>query len=332
MSIESAGSPTLWMAFSLLVLLMLGIELGVAARGPQRANARTALLWSGLWIGVALLFAAGIYLSAGAQPSIEFITAYFLEKSLAVDNLFVIALICSHAGLRPESEHRVLFYGVFGAMLLRGVLIALGAALLARFHWLLLLFGAFVMLVGWRMLRGQTPAQHSSERLVGWLTRRLPFTAEADARRFIVRAPIGARGRVRWLVTPLFIALCAVELADVVFAVDSIPAVFGITADPFLVYTSNILAVMGLRALYFALTGVLSRLTHFRHALAVVLLFIGAKTAAEGFGFELSAITSLAVTLTILGAGIGFSLARRRRLLRSLARAPGRRGARLRLL
>ncbi len=254
---------------------------------------------------------AGIAASLGATAGVEYLTGFVIEKSLAIDNVFVIALIFGYFAIPPALQHRVLFWGILGVIALRAVMIGAGAVLVAQFGWVLYVFAAFLILTGLKMLfSGHGSSDLSENRLLGFVKRIFPVTDQLDGDRFVVRAFDPKRGRLVWMMTPLCLALILVEAADLVFAVDSVPAIFAITTDPYIVYTSNIFAILGLRALYFALAAVLHRFSYLKQALAVLLVFIGSKVfVADLLGLEkFPANLSLGITFAILTAGIAWSV------------------------
>ena len=262
----------MWVAFNVFVLMMLAVDLGVVHRRAHEVRLREALVWSGIWIALALLFALGVYSWDGPQPALEFLTGYLIEKSLSVDNIFVFVLIFTYFKVPARYQHKVLFWGILGALVMRAIFIFAGIALLQRLHWILYVFGALLILTGIKMAMGKDKEIHPDKNPVLKLFRRLmPVTEHYHADHFFVKQ--GGR----YAATPLFIVLLVVETTDIIFAVDSIPAILGITTDPFLVYTSNVFAILGLRALYFALAGVV-RLFHYLHyGLSAILVFVGAK-------------------------------------------------------
>ncbi len=308
------GQPLwMWAVFLTLVLGLLALDLGVLNRGRQEIGVRKSLLLSGFYITIGLGFGGFVWAQMGAEPAVEYWTGFVVEKSLAMDNIFVIATIFGAFAVPRHLQHRVLFWGILGVIVLRALMIGFGAALVQRYDWVLLVFAAFLILTGGRMLlsRDDHGSGMADSRVLGWMRRNLRVTDDFVGHRFFVRQP-GASGRMRLFVTPLFLALVAIEFADVVFAVDSVPAIFAITTDPYLVYTSNIFAILGLRALYFALAAVLHRFSGLKPALAVLLIFIGGKVVvAEVLGIEkVPAALSLGATFAILAAGVAVSLIR----------------------
>jgi len=295
---ESIGSPALWGGFLAFVVAMLALDLGVFHRKAHVVAMREALGWSVVWIGLALLFGALVTLRFGSQLGVEFLTGYLIEKSLSVDNIFVFLVIFSGLGIPLQSQHRVLFWGILSALVLRAIMIFAGAALLARFHWLIYVFGAFLIFTGVKLYRNRGKEEHPEQSPVMRLARRfIPSTPRLHGERFF------ARENGRWLATPLFMALLLVEITDVIFAVDSIPAIFAVTQDPFIVFTSNIFAILGLRSLFFLLAGLVEKFIYLKVGLAAVLVFVGAKMALIDF-VKLPALVSLAIVLGLLAGSM----------------------------
>jgi tellurite resistance protein TerC len=299
------ASPWLWVGFNLFVLLMLALDLGIFHRKAHEVRTKEAAIWSAVWIALALAFGAGLYALAGPRAGLEFLTGYLLEKALSVDNLFVFVLIFGYFGIPRKDQHRVLFWGILGALLMRGAMIGAGAVLVQRFHWILYLFGAFLVITGIRMaVQGEEEIDPEANPVLRLVRRFLPVTTGYEGDRFFVQRPTGRKGEHRWLATPLFVVLILVETSDLIFAVDSIPAVFAVTRDPFLVYTSNIFAILGLRSLYFLLAGLISRLHYLKYGLAAVLAFVGVKMLLVDLfpipiGVSLGTITALLATATL---------------------------------
>jgi tellurite resistance protein TerC len=296
------GTPALWVGFNLCVLLILAIDLGLFNRKAHAITLREAALWSTVWVTLSLSFNLWIFLAHGRQPGIEFLTAYLIEQSLSMDNIFVFLLIFRAFGIEPRFQHRVLFWGVLGAIILRGTMIGLGAVLIQRFEWVLYLFGVFLLYVGAHMLiRGHEDFHPERNPLLRWARRVFPMAENRQDEHFIVLE------KGRWAITPLFLTLIVVESSDVVFAVDSIPAVFGITREPFLVYTSNICAILGLRSFYFLLSGALSLFRYLDDGVSAVLIFVGAKMLVEPW-IHLSPLVSLGVVAGLLGTAMVASI------------------------
>jgi tellurite resistance protein TerC len=301
------GTPALWGGFLGFVLLMLALDLGVFHRRQHVVGVREAAAWSATWIALALGFGAGIFFLGGAGAGEEFLAAYLVEKSLSVDNLFVFVVLFDALRIPRTQQHRVLYWGILSALVLRGVMILAGAAMLARFHWLTFVFGAFLIFTGWRLWT-QAPGREDQgiQRVLRLVRRVLPTTPQLHGKHFLVKE------HGRWHATPLLVALVAIELSDVAFAVDSIPAVFAVTTDPFIVFTSNIFAILGLRSLYFLLADLMGRFTYLRPGLAAVLCYVGVKMVVVPW-VKIPAALSLGVIATILGMAVGASVARQRR-------------------
>ncbi|VDC23239.1 TerC family protein [Pseudogemmobacter humi] len=307
------GKPLwLWLTFLALVLVLLVLDLGVLNKGDQEIGVARSLKLSAFYITLGVAFAGFVWWQIGAEAAGLYLTAFVVEKSLAMDNVFVIAMIFGFFAIPRKYQHRALFWGILGVIVLRGLMIGFGAALVQNYHWVLYIFAGFLVFTGIKMLFsgdnhevdiGANPA-------LKFLRRHLRVTDELHGHAFTVRQPDPKTGRIRRFATPLLMALIMVEIADVIFAVDSVPAVFAITSDPYIVFTSNIFAILGLRALYFALAAILHRFAYLKYALAVLLIFIGSKVfVADLMGLEkFPASISLGVTFAILGAGVAVSL------------------------
>lgn len=297
-----------WVAFNAAVLVILAIDLGVFNRKAHDVTVKEAAAWSAVWITLALLFAAGIFYVQGRQAGTEFLAGYLIEYSLSVDNIFVFVLIFSYFRVAGEYQHRILFWGIIGALIMRGVMIGVGAVLIERFEWITYLFGAFLLFTGVRMATHPEQEIDPERNPVLRLVRRvIPVTTSYDGQKFFARAP-DATGRTRIAATPLFVVLVLVETTDLIFAVDSIPAVFAVTRTPFIVYTSNVAAILGLRSLYFLLAGVVHKFHYLRLGLAVVLGFVGVKMLTAGF-YHIPTALSLGVIALVLGISVAASLA-----------------------
>ena len=304
----------LWLSFLGLVTVLLVLDLGVLHRKTGEIGVRESLLLSAGYIAAGPAFGAWVWSHLGAEAGLDYLTGFLVEKSLAMDNVFVIALIFSTLAIPRLYQHRVLFWGILGVIVLRAIMIGLGATLLAEFAWILYLFGAFLLLTGVKMLLvGDKPHDLARNPVLRFLRRHFRITEELHGERFFVRQADPATGRLRRVMTPLFVALVMVEVADLVFAVDSVPAIFAITQDAFVVYTSNIFAILGLRALYFALAAMIHRFKYLKTALALVLVFIGAKIFLVGFVGKIPPELSLSVTVLLLAGGVLYSLWRTRR-------------------
>jgi tellurite resistance protein TerC len=297
-----SGSVWLWIVFNLFILGMLALDLGVFHRKTHTVSLREATLWSAVWIALSLLFNVGLWWLRGPVPALEFLTGYLIEKSLSVDNIFVFALLFSYFAVPPQYQHRVLFWGILGALVMRAIFIFAGATLLAQFHWVIYVFGAFLIVTGLKMALFRNADMDPGRNPVLRLVRRvLPVHPAYEGDRFFVRKG----GKL--LATPLFLVLVMVETTDLVFAVDSIPAIFAVTSDPFLVYTSNVFAILGLRSLYFVLAGVMEKLSYLKLGLAAVLVFVGIKMTIVDF-YKIPPAVSLLVIATLLGAAVAASL------------------------
>lgn len=306
------GTPLwMWGVFLALVLGLLVLDLGVLNRGDHEIGVSQSLRLSALYIALGLGFSGFVWWQSGAEATAAYLTAFVVEKTLALDNVFVIALIFAFFAIPRAFQHRVLFWGILGVIVLRGIMIGLGATLVAEYGWVLFVFAAFLILTGLKMLfTGEGEQDISKNPVLRVLRGRMRVTEGLEGNAFFVRRPDPATGRALLWATPLFLALVMIEIADLVFAVDSVPAVFAITTDPYIVYTSNIFAILGLRALYFALAAVLHRFEYLKQALAILLVFIGSKVfVAEFMGWEkFPALWSLGITFAILGAGVAWSL------------------------
>ena len=297
-----------WVGFNVVVLAILALDLGVLHRRSAKVSLKEASTWSAVWVALSLCFAFAIYRTMGKESGLEFLTGYLIEYALSVDNIFVFVLIFSYFSVPEKYQHRVLFWGIIGALILRGVMIVAGSALVTRFAWTLYIFGAFLVFTGIKMALQKDEQGYNPERdPVLRLARRLvPVTADYRGDKFFVREP-DKMGRMRYAATPLFIVLLIVDTTDVIFATDSIPAIFAVTRDPFIVYTSNICAVLGLRALYFLLAGVVDKFVYLKLGLSLVLVFIGGKMLLEPF-VHLPIVAALGVVGAMLGASILASL------------------------
>jgi tellurite resistance protein TerC len=291
-----------WVLFNLFVLGMLALDLGVFHRSAHVVRAKEAAIWTGVWVSLALIFALGLYIWQDAQTALTFLTGYVIEESLSVDNIFVIVMIFAYFGVPPQFQHRVLFWGIVGALIMRGTFIWLGALLLDQFHWIIYIFGGLLIVTGIRMAIRQDETFDAEKNPVYRIARRsLPFTANYDGQKFFTRE------NGRRVATPLFLVLLMVEFTDLVFAIDSIPAIFAVTRDPFIVYTSNIFAILGLRSLYFLLARVVGRFHLLKYGLAVILTFVGIKMVSVEF-FHVPIVVSLLVIVGVLAASIVASL------------------------
>ncbi|MCR6637155.1 MAG: TerC family protein [Devosia sp.] len=312
------GQPLwMWLGFLGLVALLLAFDLGVLHRDGHEIEVRESLMLSGFYIALGLAFGSFVWWQLGAQSGLEYLTGFVVEKSLAMDNVFVIAMIFGYLAIPRHLQHRVLFWGILGVIVLRAIMIGFGATLVSEFGWLLYVFAAFLIFTGIRMMMpGHGETDLGTNPVLVFMKKRFRVTEQLHGDKFFVRLADPRTGRVVRFMTPLFLALVMIEIADVIFAVDSVPAIFAITTDPYIVYTSNIFAILGLRALYFALAAILHRFAYLKQALAVLLVFIGSKIfVADFLGWEkFPAEWSLGITFVILASGIGYSLWRTARV------------------
>jgi tellurite resistance protein TerC len=296
----------LWIGFNVFVLAMLALDLLVFHKEAHEVHVREATTWTVVWILLALVFGGGVYAFMGREAGLQYFAGYVIEKALSVDNIFVFVLIFSLFRVPPALQHRVLFWGILGALLMRGAMIAAGAYLIEQFHWILYLFGAFLVFTG---IRIATHAEHemdpTANPVVRLVRRLLPVTKDYEGQKFFVRRGVGTERRL--FATPLFVVLAMVETTDLIFAVDSIPAIFAVTQDPFIVYSSNVFAILGLRALYFLLADVVHRFHYLRLGLAAVLVFVGGKMLAADF-YTVPIGLSLAIIVSVLGVAIAASM------------------------
>ena len=302
MELPTVASPVTWAAFITFVLAMLALDLGVFHKKAHVVGFREAAGWSLVWVCLALVFNGILWWQFGDKLAMEFLTGYLIEKSLSVDNIFVFVVIFGSLKVPALYQHRVLFWGILGALVMRAAMIFAGVALLQRFHWLIYVFGAFLVITGLKLLRQEDGAADPNKGFFMRMVRKvIPSTTEYDADKFFTKVD----GRT--LATPLFMALMLVEFTDLIFAIDSIPAIFAVTRDPFIVFTSNIFAILGLRSLYFLLAGVVDRFIYLKLGLAGVLVFVGLKMALIDV-VKVPSLFSLLVIATMLGAAIGASL------------------------
>ncbi|MDX1634968.1 MAG: TerC family protein [Marinobacter sp.] len=308
-----------WIGFNVFVLALLAFDLGVLHRKTKEISVKEALWLSLGYVILAMIFAAGVFNFMGADSGYEFVTGYLIEKSLSVDNIFVFLLIFMHFSVPPQYQYKVLFWGIIGALLMRGTLIFVGASVIEAFHWIIYVFGAFLIVTGFKMLLavGQEPDMENN-RIVKFMRARFRVTETFEGDRFFVR-----RNGLLFM-TPLFIVLVLVELTDVVFALDSIPAIFAITTDPFIVYTANVFAILGLRALYFALVGIIHRFHYLKYGLSLVLMVVGTKMILNAWFGEKVIPTEIALLITavLIGGSMAISLIKTRGT--SLEEAPAK--------
>ena len=299
----------LWLVFVGIVVALLAFDLGVLHRDDHEIGIGESLWLSAGYISVAVMFGGWLWWQLGSERGIEYFTGFVIEKSLSIDNVFVIAMIFSFFAIPRQYQHRVLFWGILGVIVLRAIMIGLGAALVTQFSWVLYIFGAFLVLTGIKML---WMADHKPDLennfLLKLLRKHMRVTPELRGNAFFSKEPHPTTGKPVLWATPLFLALCLVEFADLIFAVDSVPAIFAITTDPFIVYTSNIFAILGLRALYFALAAMIHRFAYLKYALALVLVFIGSKIFLVNIVGKIPPLISLSVTLSLIAGGVVLSL------------------------
>jgi tellurite resistance protein TerC len=300
--LTTIGTPALWIGFTGFILAMLVLDLGVFHRNAHEVRFREALVWSVIWIVLSLLLCAWVYVQFGNERGLEFLTGYLIEKALAVDNIFVFLVIFSAFAVPAAYQHRVLFWGILGALIMRALFILVGAALIERFHWVMYVFGAFLVLTGVKMLVRRDAELHPERNPLFQLFQRfIPSVSEYHGPRFTV-VKAGRR-----YATPLLLVLVCIETSDLVFAIDSIPAIFAVTSDPFIVYTSNICAILGLRAMFFLLAGAVQRLNYLQPGLALVLVFVGTKMLVADL-YPIPIVISLGAVATLLGTSVLASL------------------------
>ena len=305
-----------WIGFIAFVIVMLMLDLGVFHKNDTEVKIKEAILWSIFWISLALVFNVGVYFVMGKAQALDFFTAYVLEKSLSVDNLFVFIMIFGYFNIAPKFQHRVLFWGIFGALIMRAVFIFAGVALIQQFSWIMYIFGAFLIYTGLHMVIGKgddSGFDPNKNVIMRWFKKLMPVADDISDPRFFVRK----NGILH--ATPFFLTLLFIEASDVVFAVDSIPAVLSVSKDIFIVFTSNIFAILGLRSLYFALSGIMQYFYYLKYALAGILSFIGLKMCVNefstmfGYDFHISNYVSLSIIITLLTVSIVFSIARKKK-------------------
>lgn len=308
---DMMGKPVwMWVLFIAIVLILLVIDLGLFHKKSREIGIKESLALSAFYISLGLAFGGWIWYQSGEKAGLEYLTGFVIEKSLAMDNVFVIAMIFTYFSIPKIYQHRVLLYGILGVIILRGIMIGAGAAVVQNYSWVLYIFAAFLIFTGIKMLMDADKEYDvANNPVLKFMKRRFPVTDQLHGERFFVHQK-DESGVMRRYITPLFLALVLVEFADLVFAVDSIPAIFAITTDPYIVYTSNIFAILGLRALYFALAAMIDRFVYLKYALSIVLIFIGAKIfVADMLGLaKIPPVLSLTITLSILFAGVAGSL------------------------
>ena len=312
MPIGSVPPAWFWLAFLGLVVALTAFDLGFLHKEDREMGIAESLKLSAFYIGIALLFGVGIWYARGAEQGMQYYTGFFIEKALSIDNVFVISLIFSYFAIPAKYQYRALLWGIMAVIVLRGLMIAGGAALVSEAYWVMYLFAAFLIFTGVKMFfAGDEPMDVGNNPIVRFISRHMPVTQEQHGERFFVKTVNPKTGKLVTAATPLFLALVVINLADLVFAVDSVPAIFAITTDTFIVYASNIMAILGLRALYFALAAMVHRFHYLKYALAAVLVFIGAKIFVADFvldGDKFPPALSLGVTLGLIATGIVYSL------------------------
>lgn len=301
-----------WIGFNVFVLIMLALDLGVFHKKTKEISVRQGLAWSALWIGLALVFNLLVYYWWGPVKAIEFFTGYLIEKALSVDNIFVFVLIFTSFKIPASYQHRVLFWGIIGALVMRVIFIFAGVALLEKFHWMIYLFGGILVFTGYKMLarNKEREMEVAKNPVINFFKKFIPVTIELHGEKFFIRQ------NGKKYATPLFAVLILIETTDLIFAVDSIPAILAITNDPFIVYTSNVFAILGLRSLYFALAGIIQRFQYLSVGLAVVLIFVGLKMMLIDF-YKIPVALSLGIIITILAASILYSLKKTKQQLQN---------------
>jgi TerC family integral membrane protein len=298
----SVGTPLFWSLFLVVVFILLSLDLGIFHRKAHEVRPREAMLWSIVWVALSCAFGLWVYFHAGSQKSLEFFTGYLIEYALSVDNVFVFIIIFSYFAVPKHLHHRALFWGILGALVMRGAFILIGTALLHAFHWIIYVFGVFLIYTGFKVMRhGDAEVEPQRNPIVRLFQRMFPMVATYTSESFFTRS-----GN-RWFATPLAVVLVTIETTDVVFALDSIPAVFAITTDPFIVYTSNVCAILGLRSMYFLLAAVMKRFVYLGTGLGVVLMFVGAKMVFSDI-LSIPIAVALGVVALVLGVSIAASL------------------------
>lgn len=291
-----------WIGFLVFVMLMLILDLGVFHRNSHEVKVKEALIWSGVWISLALLFNYGLYLYMGKEKALEFLAGYLIEKSLSVDNLFVFIMLFSYFNVSPKYQHKVLFWGIIGALVLRAIFIFAGVALISKFHWIIYLFGVFLLFTGAKMLfHDDKEVEPDKNPLVRLFKRFFPVTDSMNGGRFFVKI------NAKRFATPLFIVLLIVEFTDLIFAVDSIPAILAVSNDTFIIFTSNVFAILGLRSLYFALAGITKYFHYLKYGLSVILIFIGVKMLIVDL-YKIPIVYSLLTIVGILAVSVLLSV------------------------
>lgn len=306
-------SVGVWAAFFVMIFALLGLDLGFLNRKDRVIEARESLIYTGFYVLLACLFGIWLWGNMGKTHGIDYFTAYFIELSLSLDNLFVMSLILGYFSIPRKYQHRVLLWGIVGVLVMRGIMIGSGLVIVQNFHWMLYLFAAFLIVTGIKMLfAGSEDENLDDSALIKFFQKRLRFTKEIVGHSFFVRLPHHQTGNIVTYATPLFMALICIEFMDLVFALDSVPAVFAITTEPFVVYSSNIFAILGLRTMYFAVVAMLDRFKYMSYALSIVLVFIGMKVFYNGFIGHIDPVVSMGITLGVLVGGAVFSIIKTR--------------------
>lgn len=314
LTVEFEGrSLGLWAAFLGIVFALLVFDLAVLNRRDGVISPKKSLTYSGLYVFLACIFGSWVWNHLGEESGVDYFTAYMVELSLSLDNLFVMSVVLSYFAVPKKYQHRVLFWGIMGVLLMRGLMIGFGVALIHSFQWVLYIFAAFLIVTGVKMFFMKDEDDDIKDSpLISFFQKHLRYTKEINGHTFLVSLPHHHTGHMVLHATPLLMALICIEFMDVVFALDSVPAVFAITTDPFIVYTSNIFAILGLRTMYFAVTAMLDRFKYIKYSLALVLVFIGGKVFYSGFIEKINPLVSLGITLTVLLGGVVFSLIKTR--------------------
>lgn len=304
-----------WLLFIGIVITLLVVDLGILHKDNHVISVKESLWMSAGYIAIALMFGGWIWWEMGPDSGMNYLTGFFVEKTLALDNIFVISLIFAYFAIPQIYQHRVLFWGILGVIILRGIMIGLGTTLVSQFSWILYIFGAFLVLTGIKMLFASAHEKDMGDnKLVKFLRKHMRVTDELHGQNFFIKKTDPKTGKLERFATPLFLALLMIEFVDIIFAVDSVPAIFAITTDPYIVYTSNIFAILGLRALYFALAAMMHRFVYLKYALSAVLIFIGGKIFWNQLVGKMDPGVSLSITIAILASGIIFSLLKTRKV------------------
>lgn len=314
LSYDIAGqSFGLWLSFFALIAGLLIFDLGFLNSKDKVIGTKESLIYTGFYVLVACMFGGWLWSHLGQTHGVDYFTAYLVELSLSLDNLFVMSLILGYFAIPRKYQHRILFWGIIGVLVMRGIMIASGIVIVQNFHWVLYLFAAFLIVTGIKMLfSGDEDENLDDSALIKFFQKHLRFTKEIDGHQFFVRLPQHHTGQMAVFATPLFMALICIEFMDLVFALDSVPAVFAITTEPFVVYSSNIFAILGLRTMYFAVVAMLDRFKYMSYALSLVLIFIGGKVFFNGFIGHIDPLVSMGITVGVLAGGIVFSLLKTR--------------------